>query len=308
VKAGGRKNLAASVRQRLLDLAKRRGEDFGFVLLRYGLERLLYRLGRSRHADRFVLKGAMLFPLWSGSSHRATRDIDLLGYGSPDLSRLEEVFREIADMPGDDGIEYLAGTVRAVPIREDAIYDGIRVTLEAELAVARLPIQVDVGFGDAVTPAPREADYPTLLAMPAPHLRVYPREPVIAEKLHAMVDLGVANSRMKDFYDVWFLSKSFEFEGAMLLSAVRATFTRRGTDVPTTAPVALTATFAQDAGKRMQWTAFAKRGRLLTSPTALEEVVERIGAFLGPLLTSEAESFVAHKRWRPQQGAWMVPE
>jgi hypothetical protein len=166
------KNLAASVRQRLLNLAKARGEDFTFVLQRYALERLLFRLGQSRHARAFVLKGAMLFPLWFGGPHRATKDMDLLGHGPPDLDRLVAVFREIVSTPAEDGLQFHPDTIRALAIREDAIYDGVRVTLLARLEAARLSLQVDVGFGDAVTPAPEEVEYPTLLDLPAPDPRL----------------------------------------------------------------------------------------------------------------------------------------
>jgi hypothetical protein len=171
MKPTGPRNLGPSVRQRLLNLAKERREDFNFVLLRYGLERLLYRLGTSKHAGTFILKGAMLFPLWSGNPHRSTRDMDLLGSGPPELDRLVSVFREVASIHGDDGIVFLPETVKAEAIREDAIYDGIRLTLEAHLDAARISLQVDVGFGDSVTPAPVETDYPTLLKLPAPHVR-----------------------------------------------------------------------------------------------------------------------------------------
>ena len=157
------RDLAASVRSRLLALAKTRGEDFTFVLTRYGLERLLYRLGRSLHAKDFVLKGAMLFPLWLGNPHRSTMDLDLLGFGTPEVDRLVRVFREVVAIPVSDGIEFLSDTVKAAPIREDAVYDGVRVIIEARLAAARIHLQVDVGFGDAVSPAPREVAYPTLL-------------------------------------------------------------------------------------------------------------------------------------------------
>jgi Nucleotidyl transferase AbiEii toxin, Type IV TA system len=198
VKSKPPRDRAASVRQRLLNLAKERAEDFNFVLLRYGLERLLFRLGQSRHASTFVLKGAMLFPLWSGSPHRATKDMDLLGSGPPDIPRFVDVFREVSAIATDDGVIFIPDTVAGVAIREEAIYDGIRITLEGRLGAARLPLQVDVGFGDAVTPVPVEASYPVLLSdMSAPRLRVYARETAIAEKVEAMVTLGIGNSRMR---------------------------------------------------------------------------------------------------------------
>jgi predicted nucleotidyltransferase component of viral defense system len=303
VKAGAPKDLSASIRQRLLNLAKARGEEFTFVLLRYGLERLLYRLGQSRHAGRFILKGAMLFPLWSGNPHRATKDLDLLGQGPPDLDRLKTAFREIVSLPAGDGLLFLPETIRALEIREDAINDGVRITLQARLGAARLALQVDVGFGDAVTPAPQEADYPTLLEMPAPRLRVYPREAVIGEKLHAMIDLGLGNSRMKDFFDIWFLSNNFEFDGTVLAQAVRATFDRRKTAVPSELPVALTQIFADDRGKQTQWTAFINRARLRSSPVDLATVVVQLRRFLEPVLAAaRAPAPTTAVRWSPAHG------
>ena len=301
MRSGEPKDVPASIRQRLLNLAKERREDFTFILIRYGLERLLVRLSQSEHADGFVLKGAMLFSLWSGSPHRATKDMDLLGYGSPDLRRLERVFREIAAMPGDDGITFLPETVSAIEIREDAIYDGIRVTLQARLGAARLALQVDVGFGDVVTPAPVDAEYPTLLPMPAARLRVYPREAVIAEKLHAMVDLGIANSRMKDFYDIWFLSGNFEFDEHLLGQAVAGTFARRGTSLPTQPPLALTDGFALNQSKQLQWSAFVARARLAGGTATLPVVIQQLSRFAKPLFAPPRSNRTIG-RWTPAEG------
>ncbi len=245
----------------------------------------------------------MLFPLWSGNPHRATKDMDLLGHGPPDLDRLQTTFREIVSVPADDGLLFLPETFRAIEIREDAIYDGVRVTLEARLGAARLALQVDVGFGDAVTPAPQETDYPTLLEMPAPRLRVYPREAVIGEKLHAMIDLGLGNSRMKDFFDIWFLSKNVNFDGLVLAQAVRATFDRRNTPVPSDLPVALTRTFAEDRGKQTQWIAFINRARLGSSTVDLANVVAQLRMFLEPVLVAAREPTKATAvRWSPGSG------
>jgi predicted nucleotidyltransferase component of viral defense system len=304
VKARGPKDIAASVRQRLLNLSKARGEDFTFVLLRYAHERLLARLARSRHADQFILKGAMLFPLWSGSPHRATKDMDLLGSGAPDRARLEVVFRDIAALEEEDGVTFLPETVHAIAIREDAIYDGVRITLEGRLAAARLPLQVDVGFGDAVVPAPEEAEYPTLLPMPAPRVRTYARETVVAEKLHAMCDLGIANSRMKDFYDVWFLSGAFAFESSRLHAAIGATFARRGSVVPRALPLALTNAFATNPMKRAQWTAFLARARVADPALGLDHVVARLAAFAGPFFS---ESELPDGAWDPSTLDWRYP-
>lgn len=298
---------AASVRQRLLNLAKERGEEFNFVILRYGLERLLFRLGQSGHGRSFVLKGAMLFPLWSGSAHRATKDMDLLGLGQPDIPRLVGVFRDVAALAGDDGVIFLPDTVAGIAIREEATYDGIRITLEGRLGVAKLPLQVDVGFGDAVTPAPVEASYPVLLGdMPAPRLRVYPRETAIAEKVEAMVTLGIGNSRMKDFFDIWYLARTFEFDRATLSAAIRATFARRRTQLPEESPIALTAAFAEDPAKAAQWRAFVARSRIAGTPPTLGEVTEVVRGFIGSVLNSARSDRDDGSVWRPGEG-WQQP-
>jgi predicted nucleotidyltransferase component of viral defense system len=308
VKSQAPRDMAASVRQRLLNLAKERGDDFNFVLLRYGLERLLFRLGESRHAGSFVLKGAMLFPLWSGSPHRATKDMDLLGDGPPQVDRLVDIFREIAAIHATDGVVFLPETVRGGLIREEAVYDGIRITLQGRLGVAKLTLQVDIGFGDAVTPVPTEAVYPVLLAdTPSPHLRVYARETAIAEKVEAMVQLGMANSRMKDFFDVWFLARNFEFDQGILRAAIRATFERRRTPMPTEMPLALTTAFAADVGKATQWRAFVAKARIAEAPPSLGDVVRVAAEFLEPvlLLGDDAKeklgvSWRIDGGWRPQ--------
>jgi predicted nucleotidyltransferase component of viral defense system len=306
VKSKPPRDRAASVRQRLLNIAKERGEEFNFVLLRYGLERLLFRLGQSRYAGTFVLKGAMLFPLWSGSPHRATKDMDLLGSGPPDISRFVDIFREVAAGDVDDGVRFLPDTVAGVAIREEAIYDGIRITLEGRLGVARIPLQVDVGFGDAVTPAPVETSYPVLLAdMPTPRLRVYARETAIAEKVEAMVTLGLGNSRMKDFFDIWYLARTFEFDEATFGAAIRTTFARRQTPLPYETPVALTATFANDPAKAAQWRAFIGRSRAVGTAPGLSEVVEVLVALLMPIMMSEGKEPTAGRVWRPQPGGWL---
>jgi predicted nucleotidyltransferase component of viral defense system len=254
--------MAASVKSRLLARARSQHEDFSYLLTRFVLERLLYRLSVSTYAESFVLKGALLFTLWSDQPHRATKDLDLLGHGAPDAARLESIFREICEVAvGDDGISFVAETVHAAPIREEALYDGIRLTLEARLGTARVPLQVDVGFGDAAVAGPERQELPSLLGLPTPKLRTYSMEFVIAEKLHAMVDLGMGNSRMKDFFDIWYLAHHFEFNGAALTEAIVATFERRRTPVPQALPLALTESFAADALKRTQWTALTNRAR-----------------------------------------------
>ncbi len=300
------KNVAASVRQRLLNLSRASGEDFQLLLTRYGVERLLFRLGESEYAPGFVLKGAMLFALWTGHLHRPTRDLDLLGFGDPDAARLAAVFRSLcnASAPGD-GLAFAADTVEVRPIREEREYGGQRVTLVARLGTARIDFQVDVGFGDAITPAAEAVEFPTLLGMGRPRLRAYPRETVVAEKFEAMVSLGLANSRMKDFYDVVVLARSFPFAGPVLVEAVRATFGRRKTPVPAAPPVALTDAIATDEAKLRQWAAFRKRGGPEVGKVVgeFDGVVAEVRAFLAPVLAAAAGAADFPSRWEPG-GPW----
>lgn len=205
-----KKDIPSSIRQRLLTVARQQKEDFQLVLNRYGLERLIYRLTQSRYADAFVLKGAVLFQAWSGLAHRPTRDVDFLGYGDTSPQRLEEVFTEITAIAlPDDGLNFKQETLQAEAIKEEDEYQGVRVRLMSMLGNVRIPLQIDVGFGDAVTPDPRELELPTLLDQPSPVLRTYPRETVVAEKFQAMVFLGIANSRLKDFFDMCKLASDY---------------------------------------------------------------------------------------------------
>jgi predicted nucleotidyltransferase component of viral defense system len=292
------RDMAASVRQRLLNLSRERGEDFQHVLMRYGLERLLYRLTQSRHAGQVVLKGAVLFQLWTGQPHRSTRDLDLLGHGVPSPDRLQQLFRDVCAQPVvDDGLTFLAAAVQAEPIKEDDNYQGIRLRIEARLGNARIPLQVDVGFGDAVTPAPQLVTYPALLEFPAPSLKAYPRETVVAEKFQAMVVLGMANSRMKDFYDVWTLARHFKFDGPTLCAALQATFTRRQTPLPVTPPLALTSDFGTDRAKTVQWAAFLKKGKLVDQPPPLSTVVVLLEGFLMPPTLALVSQATWNRNW-----------
>ena len=276
-----RRDLAASVRQRLLNRARERGEAFDLVLTWYAIERLLYRMSQSPHVDSFVLKGAMLFSLWSGESHRPTRDLDLLGFGDSRVSRMESVFRDVCQVPCEDGLSFDPTSVRGEEIRGTDEYDGVRIRLDIRLAVARVPLQVDVGFGDAVVPAPEPVDYPALLEFPAPRLRAYPREVVVAEKFQALVSLGIANTRMKDFYDLWMLARRFDFDGERLSKAIAATFERRRTPIPEEAPLALTPAFHDDTAKQTQWRAFLRKGAVVAEAD-LGTVVEFVRTFLMP--------------------------
>lgn len=301
-----RRNVAASVRDRLLARARERGEDFQLVLSRYAIERLLYRLSVSRYRDRFLLKGAMLFLVWTGHVYRPTRDLDLLGRGSSNVATLERIFHEIcAAEVGDDGLRFM-GPVNGERIRDEEEYQGVRLTLTTLLGKARIPLQVDVGFGDVVHPAPTEAEFPVLLDHPAPRIRVYSRESVVAEKLHIMVDRGMANSRMKDFADAFMLATTAEFEGEVLARAIAATFERRRTPVPIAPPLALTAEFAEDRAKQTQWRAFDRRARLNLGDQKLAEIVTLLRDFLMPPTEAAAGGRPFRSFW-PAGGPWQTP-
>jgi predicted nucleotidyltransferase component of viral defense system len=279
-------NLGASVRARLLNRAKAEKTEFGLMLTRFTLERLLYRLSISRHREQFLLKGALLFELWFDEPHRPTRDADFLAFGSPDLSAMAATFREICALEVEDGIVFDPTSVKAQEILKEANYAGIRITLMGSLDGARCPVQADIGFGDAVTPVPEESDYPVILDdLPIPRLRVYPRYTVIAEKFHAIASLGMANSRMKDFFDLWVLTQHSELDTSILNRAITATFARRGTALPTTTPLGLSDEFAADNAKLTQWRAFVGRNQL--AAPELQIVVHHLRRFLESILDHE---------------------
>ncbi len=278
---------AASVRERLLNTAKAQGADFNQVLVRFALERILYRLTLSRHADRFVLKGALLFTLWYNMPHRATRDADLLGFGASDQASVAETFRDIAAIVVNDGIVFEPASVTVEEIRKDAGYGGVRVVIAGELARARSRTQIDVGFGDAVTPAPVEAVYPVLLDdLPAPRLRAYPVYTVVAEKLHAIALLGMTNSRLKDYLDLSVLLERETLDAGLLAQAIKATFDRRSMAIADALPMGLSDEFARDASRQLLWLAFLKKNAL--PPEPLAAVVERLRSSLAPALKRAA--------------------
>lgn len=281
------KDLAASVRARLLNKAKAEQTDFNAVLLRYALERLLYRLSQSAHAERFLLKGAMLFTLWYDMPHRPTRDVDLLGFGPSDLRAITQTFQDIAAVAVADGITFDPASVSAEEIRKEAGYAGARVFIAGELAGARLRTQVDIGFGDAVTPEPVEAVYPVLLDdFPAPQLRTYPVYTVIAEKLHAIALLGMTNSRLKDYLDLSVLLAREVLDAEILATAIAATFHRRGMAVPVELPIGLSDEFALDASRQKLWQAFLNKNQLAVVP--LQDVVDALRGQLQPALQQAA--------------------
>jgi predicted nucleotidyltransferase component of viral defense system len=281
------KDLASSVRARLLNIAKAQRVDFNQVLVRFALERMLYRLSQSAHADRFLLKGALLFTLWYDMPHRATRDADLLGFGASDLASVARTFRDIASVDVADGMRFDPASVTAQEIRKNAGYAGARVLISGEIAKARCKTQVDIGFGDAVTPGPIDAVYPVLINdLPAPRLRTYPLYTVIAEKLHAIALLGMTNSRLKDYLDLSVLLERETLDESVLATAIAATFARRGMVVPTSVPIGLTNEFATDPSRQAIWRAFLKKNEIAQAP--LIEVVRTIRAVLEPVVLNAA--------------------
>jgi len=297
-------NIAHSVRQRLLNISREKGEDPNIIFIRYTLERFLYRLSRSDKAGQFILKGAMLFAVWTDRLHRPTRDLDLLGFGSDSVEGLIKTFQHIiATEVEPDGLVFDPESISVSEIREGLEYPGKRVRLVVRFGSAhRITLQIDIGFGDVVTPQAEEIDYPTLLDLPAPHIRAYPPETVVAEKLQALVAFDMAISRMKDFYDLWIISKQFSFNGVVLAEAIRATFHRRNTAIPSDTPTALTEDFAASLDKQTQWRAFLNRTGLDNVAVELAQIVEGLRAFLLPPLLGPASRESFDKSW--VAGSW----
>lgn len=297
-------NLQASVTARLRNIARDKKVDFELVLRRYAIERLLYRLSLSPHRDRFVLKGAMLLVAWVSDPFRPTKDVDFLGFGESAAPAVAKTFQDICRQAvDDDALLFDADKLQADPIRGAQEYPGVRVRMTAFLGKVRIPVQIDIGFGDAITPAAVDLEFPSLLDAPRPHLRAYPKETVVAEKLEAIVNLGEANSRMKDYYDLIALSRLFAFEGETLRKAVAATFTRRNTEIPDERPPGLGASFATDKQKAAQWTAFTHREPLLLPVGDFAEAVEEIAAFVMPVTLAARTHGVLSQVWNPG-GPW----
>ncbi len=295
-------NSAASVRARLLILAQEKGEDYQRVLGRYAIERFLYRLGRSPYRDKFAIKGATLFTLWTGQTHRPTKDLDMLGQGSSAIADVENTIRAICEGQDEDGIVFDTKSIKGEKIKENDEYEGVRVKFDAILAGAQIPMQVDIGFGDAVLPEPQLASFPVLLPMSAPVIRAYPRDASIAEKFQAMVALDIRNSRMKDFYDIWFMASTWTFEMASLRRSIIASFQRRGTDLPENVPFALTDEFLDDPQKKQQWNAFISRLGPRDSAPSFMEVGEFLRRFLLPCLMPSLSPNNTARYWTPSLG------
>ena len=302
MKRNGPKNIVASVQARLVERSRVLGVEHQLTLARFGGERLLYRLSKSEFADRFILKGAALLLLWLGEPIRPTKDIDLLGFGDTSADALKHVFVSVCQMDApEDGLTFLAESVQVEAIREDQEYGGMRIRLMAMLGNVRIPLQVDVGSGDVVVPPPETLDYPSLLDLPPPRLRAYRPETSIAEKTEAMVRLALANSRMKDFFDIHRLAETRSFDGDTLRLAIAATFERRGIEIPSERPLALTSEFAENGQKKL-WAAFVRRTRR-PDLDDLPLVIDLLAAFLGPVLHAASRDNQWQKVWS-NGGPW----
>lgn len=298
------KNIAASVRQKLLNKSKEQSRPFNELLQYFGLERFLYRLSASSYQDKFVLKGALLFTVWRQSAIRSTVDIDLLGKVSNDPAVIVKVFQEICNLRvEEDGLWFDSSSVTAEPIALDADYQGVRVQLYGHLDTARIRVQVDIGFSDVITPGSQVFDYPVILDLPVPRLNCYNKETVIAEKLQAMVKLDILNSRMKDIYDIWILSRRFEFDSKLLTDAIVNTFKRRETEL-TANIVTFTESYYHNEEKIAQWKGFLKRSKVSDAPTELEEVTGSVKAFLLPVLAHIERADEFKKIWMPELRTW----
>jgi predicted nucleotidyltransferase component of viral defense system len=274
------KNIAASVKQRLLNMARAQGRGFDILLVRFALERLLFRLSQSAHRENYILKGGMLVTQWLDHDNRETRDADFLGFGEADVETIKAIFAEIMAITSEDGLDFDIGAIAATTIRKEAEYDGIRLKTFAYLGRTRIPVTLDIAFGDVLADASQTVDYPSLLDMERPSIRTYPPAQVIAEKFQAMVALGLANGRMKDFYDLWAIPKALPIDDQALDTAIAATFERRTTPVPKERPSGLSAAMAEDAAAQQRWRAYVESLELPVPD--FTDVLEDIWALLAP--------------------------
>ena len=297
-------NLPASVKQKLLNLARETQVEFNVLLTKFALERFLYRMSISRSRLHFVLKGAFLFGFWSKELHRTTRDAGFLNLQPPSLERLASDFREMCEAEAQpDGFRFLPESVQAREIRRQNTFGGIRITFIGMLGKAAVPLQIDVGFGDVCVPPAKIVRFPVLLEFPAPRLKAYARETMIAEKFHAAVELGMRNSRMKDYFDIYYLSQKFDFQGEELSQALAATFGRQKTSIPRQTPLGLSTEFSLDPMKRIQWTHFLIQTRAVNLEKDFAEVVESVRKFLMPAAGAAARRESFNKYW-PPGGPW----
>lgn len=304
-----KKNVAHSVRTRLLALSKQRKEDFNLLIERYALERMLFRLSNSSHVHRFILKGGLLVSLWASDAYRPTRDADMLAYGDPKPEGSKDIFRELCTLESEaDGLTFDPNTVTDQAIKEEQKYGGTRIVITSLLMDIKIRVQFDIGFGDAVYPEAQIADYPTMLAgLTSPKLNVYPRETVIAEKFETLIVRGLDNSRMKDYYDLWFLLHTFDFDGTTLARALQATFERRRTPILQKVPIGLSEQFYSNDEKLKQWNAFLQRNSVKQQPGNLAEAIKDISQFILPIYMAYAKGEPFIEIWNPSKG-WFRQE
>lgn len=298
------KNLEASVRSRLQNKAKERNSPFAEVLQFYGMERFLYRFSRSKYADEFILKGALMFAIWDIPERRTTLDIDFLSRHDNQIVSIEKVIKEVCEIKvPSDGLVFDPKTVAGQKIKEDADYEGIRVKFLGFLERSRIPMQIDMGFGDIVYPKARMVAYPAILDFPKPHLKGYPVESVVSEKFEAMVKLGLLNSRMKDFYDLWLLTRRFDFKGENLVEALKKTFNHRKTSLPQKTPLFAEEIYDEKSDRQMLWKAFLNKGRIKQVPERLGVTAKAIEKFLTGPLEAIGQDKMFNAEWKAP-GPW----
>lgn len=299
------RDIAASVRGRLTNLARETNRPLQELMQYFVMERFLFRLSQSRHSDRFVLKGALMFTVWGTPQSRATRDIDLLARADNSVEAMTQMIRDICDQPvATDGVDFVRDSIQGTVTKNEAEYSGVRVNFTAMIQNARLPMQIDIGFGDVIYPNTIRIEYPTLLDFEPPHLVGYPKETVIAEKFEAMVKLGQLNSRMKDFFDIHVLASRFEFDGNSLGVAIRETFANRGTKLDAE-PFVFSTAFQHDSTKQAQWSAFQRKSKLVGESISFPEVVEAIKTFLKPVAQTIAARKPFNFHWSAG-GPWSI--
>lgn len=297
------KNVEASVKAQLQNKAKETNRPFAEVLQYYGMERFLYRFSKSKYADKFVLKGALLFAVWQIPDRRTTLDIDFLARVDNEVSAIEKVMEDVCDTTVEpDGLKFDSESVKGTKIKEYADYEGVRVKFTGFLDRARIPMQVDMGFGDIVYPKTKGIDYPVILDFPKPHLNGYPQESVISEKFEAMIKLGLLNSRMKDFYDIWLMTKQFEFKGANIASAIKKTFNNRKTDIPNKKPLFADEIYDEKSDRQTLWNAFLKKGDIQHAPKTLSKTAKTIERFLLEPILALNGNVAFDKTWRSPKG------
>jgi len=298
------KNIQASISARLQNKARETNRPFSEILQYYGMERFLYRVSRSKYADRVILKGALMFTVWQVPERRTTLDIDFSAHYDNQITALEKMIKDICRISvSQDGLIFDPQTVKGHRIREEADYEGVRIKFTGFLECSRIPMQIDVAFGDIIYPKPKVIDYPVILDFPKPHLKGYPTESVISEKFETMVKLGLLNSRMKDFYDIWLMMRRFDFDGLKLSEALKRTFTHRKTLLPKDRPLFAEEIYDDKSDRQMLWSAFLRKGNIKHAREKLSTTARDIEEFLDKPLNAIKKKQKFDKKWRAS-GPW----